>query len=128
MLHLLFKWKLATNPAPGQEWGIDKDVPLGPKMVHVVSIKRVQTDFGMNGYEITFINDPSLSFSYDIEGGVPNGGGGQGGGKTGDPIRIIRSFMGEVPSGVLSVQLNGQGIESITGPWQVIMAKPPITN
>ncbi len=71
------------NPHPGQEWVIEKDVPFGPKLVHVVSIKRVQNDLWMNGYEITFIYDPSLDFSYDIAGGVSMGGGGQGGGVKG---------------------------------------------
>jgi hypothetical protein len=80
----------------------------------------------MNGYEITFIYDSSLSFSYDIAGGVSNGGGGGGGGQgvNGAPFTIVESYMGDVPTGELSVQLNGQGVESIQGPWQVILAEP----
>ena len=120
-----FQVDVGENPQPGQEWVIEKDVPLGPKMVHVVSIKRVQNDFGMNGYEITFIYDSSLDFSFDIAGGVANGGGGQGGGVNGDPIRIVRSFMEKVPTGVLSVQLKRPGVSKfIQGPWQVILSEP----
>ena len=101
---------------------IEKDVPFGPKIVHVVSIKRIQNDFGRNGYEITFIHDSSLSFSYDIAGGTPMGGGGSGGGVDGEPMKIVESYMGAVPTGVLSVQLKGQGTESIQGRrtrWQL---------
>ena len=78
----------------------------------------------MNGYQITFIYDSSLSFSYDIAGGVPMGGGGGGGGENGAPFTIVESYIGAVPTGELSVQLNGQGVESIQGPWQVILAEP----
>lgn len=119
-----FMVDVGENPQPGQEWVIEKDIPLGPKMVHVVSIKRVQNDLGMNGYEMTFIYDPSLAITYGIQGGTPNGGGGQGGGVSGEPVKIVRSFSGEVPAGVLSVQLNGQGMESIQGPWQVTLSEP----
>ena len=119
-----FQVDVGENPQPGQEWVIEKDIPLGPKMVHVVSIKRVQNDLGMNGYEMTFIYDPSLAITYGIQGGTPNGGGGQGGGVSGEPVKIVRSFSGEVPAGVLSVQLNGQGMESIQGPWQVTLSEP----
>lgn len=121
-----FQVNVGENPQPGQEWVIEKDVPFGPKVVHVVSIKRIQNDFGMNGYEITFNNDSSLSFSYDIAGGAPNGGGGGGGGGgvNGATFTIVESYMGDVPTGELSVQLIGQGVESIQGPWQVILAEP----
>ena len=79
---------------------------------------------GLNGYEITFVYDSNLSFSYGIAGAVAKGGGGQGGSVNGDLITIARSFMGTVPTGVLSVQLSGQGIESIQGPWQVTLSEP----
>ena len=39
-----FQVDVGENPQPGQEWVIENDIPLGPKMVHVVSIKRVQND------------------------------------------------------------------------------------
>lgn len=121
-----FQVNVGETPQPGQEWVIEKDVPFGPKVVHVVSIKRIQNDFGMNGYEITFIYDSSLSFSYDIAGGVSTGGGGGGGGQgvNGAPFTIVESYAGAVPTGELSVQLHGQGVESIQGPWQVILAEP----
>ena len=92
-----FQVDVGENPQPGQEWVIEKDVPFGPKMVHVVSIKRIQNDFGRNGYEITFIYDSSLSFSYDIAGGTPMGGGGRGGGVDGEPMTIVESYMGACP-------------------------------
>jgi hypothetical protein len=119
-----FQVNVGENPQPGQEWVIEKEVPLGPKMVHVDSIKRVQNDLGMNGYEITFIYNSSLEFSYGIAGAVAMGGGGQGGTVNGDPITITRSFMGVVPTGVLTVELTGRGVESIQGPWQVVLAEP----
>ncbi len=119
-----FQVDVGENPQPGQEWVIEKDVPLGPKLVHVVSIKRVKGNVMMNGYEITFIHDSSLGFSYNIAGGMANGGGGQGGFADGDPMTIVRSFSGDVPVGVLSVELTGQGLDSIQGPWQVTLSEP----
>jgi hypothetical protein len=119
-----FQVDVGEDPQPGQEWIIDKDVSLGPKMLRVVSIKRIQNDSRMNGYEITFIYDSSLGFSYDIVGGVPNGGGGIGGGEDGQPISIVESYIDVVPTGLLTVQLNGYGIEPIRGPWQVVLNEP----
>lgn len=119
-----FQVDVGENPQTDQAWVIDKDVPLGPKLVHVVSIKRVQDNVRMNGYEMTFIHDSSLDFSYNIAGGVPNGGGGQGGFADGDLMTIVRSYSGDVPVGVLSVQLSGQGVNFIQGPWQVTLDGP----
>ena len=42
----MFQVDVGENPQTGQEWVIEKDVQLGPKMVHVVSMKRVQNDVG----------------------------------------------------------------------------------
>ncbi len=119
-----FQVDVGEDPQPGQEWVINKDVPLGPKMVRVASIKRIQNDFMMNGYEITFLADPTLVFSFDVLGGVPNGGGGGGGGAEGQPIKIVESYLDAVPTGLLTVQLSGQGIDTIRGPWQVVLNEP----
>ena len=119
-----FQVDVGENPQSGQEWIIDKDVPLGSKMVHVVSLKRVQGDFGIDGYEFTFTYDSSLEFSFQIAGADATGGGGQGGAKNGDPMMIARSYRGNVPVGILVVQLTGRGVEPIRGPWQVILDEP----
>lgn len=130
----MFQVDVGTDPQPGQEWIIDQDVPLGPKMVHVVSIRRFMDEMKMmNGYEITFLYDPTLAFSFDILGANPNGGGGgggggDGGGLDGETVKVVESYMGEVPTGLLTVQLNGFGIETINGPWQVILDKPEPLN
>jgi putative hemolysin len=119
-----FQVNVGEDPQPGQEWTINKDVPLGPKMVHVDSIKRMKMGNGFNGYGFTFTYDPTIHFSFEIEGGDPNGGGGEGGSKSGEPFTLGRSYRGRVPTGVLTVILSGEGVEIIEGPWQVIVAEP----
>lgn len=119
-----FQVNVGEDPKPGQEWSIDKDVKLGPKNVHVDSIKRMKMENGFNGYGFTFVYDPGLHFSFEIEGGEPNGGGGEGGFQSGDPITLGRSYRGNVPTGLLTVLLSGQGVVTIEGPWQVIVAEP----
>jgi putative hemolysin len=121
-----FQVDVGENPQPGQEWIIDQDVTLGSRKVHVVSVKRMKMDYGFNGYGFTFVYDPSLDFSYEIEGSEPSGGGGEGGYKPGEPFTLGRSFRDNVPTGSLTVLLSGQGVETIEGPWQVIVAEPKI--
>ncbi len=115
---------VGNNPEPGQKWDINKDVQIGPKTIHVVSIERKQTDFG-NGYEITCISDPSFMGSVNVVGDNRfGGGGGGGGGVGGETLTYWSGFMGEVPTGILTLELKGQGVETIKGPWQVVVDKP----
>lgn len=121
-----FQVDVGENPQPGQVWTIDKDVALGPKFVHVVSMERLKDANGFDGYEITFIYDPSLVWSYQIAGAMPTGGGGGGGETAGEQFTLARSYRGNIPKGILTIELNGFGIEKIAGPWQVEVKEPVV--
>lgn len=125
-----FTVDVGENPQPGEVWPLIKEVPLGPKTVHVVSLKRLMFDTGFDGYEFTFEYDPTIDFSFEIEGVNATGGGGSGGGGGGSEPRgfftLARSYLGNIPTGQLTIVLNGQGIEKINGPWQVIVDEPAV--
>ncbi|MBA4385595.1 MAG: hypothetical protein C0410_12725 [Anaerolinea sp.] len=119
-----FQVDVGQDPQPGQVWTIEKDVALGPKFVHVVSLNRLRDDNGFDGYEFTFIFDPGLYWSYQIAGAMPTGGGGGGGETAGEHFTLARSYRGNIPTGLLTIELNGYGIEQVAGPWQVSVAEP----
>ncbi len=119
-----FQVDVGQNPEPGQKWMIEKDVPLGPKFVHVVSMDRLKDANGFDGYEITFIYDRSLVWSYQIAGEIPTGGGGSGYEIAGEQFTLARSYRDNVPTGLLTIELSGYGIEKIIGPWQVSVSEP----
>lgn len=121
-----FQVDVGQDPQPGQVWTIDKGVALGSKFVHVVSMARLKDANGFDGYEITFIYDPSLVWSYQIAGAMPTGGGGGGGETVGEQFTLARSYRGNIPIGLLTIELNGYGIEKIAGPWQVMVEEPEI--
>jgi len=80
---------------------------------------------GINGYEFTFINDPSVEFSVQIENCAMSGGGGQGSLEPGQPFTVVRGCANN-PTGNLTVILTGYGVEQIQGPWQVIVEEPDL--
>ncbi len=114
---------VGPNPTPGQKWEINKDVLIGTKTIHLISIERKHNDFG-DGYEIACISDPSFLGSVNVVGENRLGGGGQGGSVEGEPEYFWSGFMGEVPTGILTLELNGQGVETINGPWKTVVEKP----
>jgi hypothetical protein len=120
----IIKVDVGDNPQPEKVWTIDKDVALGPKTVHVVSLKRLKDKYGFDGYELTLIFDPSLELNFEIAGASPNGGGGSGGEKAGDQYTHARSYVGHVPTGLLTLEFTGHGNVNIDGPWQVSVEKP----
>ncbi len=118
-----FTLEVGQDPQADQMWKLEKDVPLGPKFAHVVSIKRLIDTYGQNGYELSIINDPSFDLNFEIENCDPNGGGGSGGMETGDIMTLARSCR-IVPTGTINVILSGYGVEQIQGPWQVTVNEP----
>jgi len=113
-----------ANPQGGQVWEINQDVALGPKTVHLVSIKMLDGEHGLKGYEFTFIYDPTTDVSPQIEGYSAMGGGGGGSDVTGETFTIARAFPTGMPTGLLTVILTGNGVEQIQGPWQVEVSVP----
>ena len=118
-----FTFDVGTDPQPDQVWTLNQDIPLGDQSVHVVSIRRIQNKYGENGYELSFIYDPALEFTFEIENCDPTGGGGQGGMEAGDTIAMMRSCK-NVPVGTLKVVLTGRAVQSLQGPWQISVNKP----
>lgn len=117
-----FTMDVGSDPKPNQVLSVDQDVALGPNLVHVVSVRRMKEQY-FDGYEFTFVYNPNLEFSIQIENCNPNGGGGQGGLKPGETVSLARSCR-SAPTGVLNVTLSGNGVEPIRGPWQVSVAEP----
>jgi hypothetical protein len=115
---------VGSDPQLDQVWEINQAIPLGPKFVQVVSLQRVKDSYGFDGYKFTFLYDSSLELSFDIMGASPNGGGGGGSEEIGGPVIVGRSYAGNVPTGILTIELNGYGIDRIHGPWQVSVDKP----
>lgn len=119
-----FQVEVGDTPQPDQIWMLDKDILLGLKSIHVVSLKRLVGNYGLDGYEFTFIYNPAVDFSYAIEGCEPSGGGGEGILEAGKSYTKVLSCRNSVPIGTLNVTFTGHGIEKITGPWQVSVAEP----
>ncbi len=119
-----FQVSVGDSPQSSEVWMIDKDIPIGSKLVHVVSVKRLVGEHGFDGYEFTFIYNPDVDFSYSIEGCQPNGGGGEGILEPGKSYTKAISCMNTIPVGDLKVILTGHGIEKIYGPWQVSVPEP----
>ena len=118
-----FLLDVGPAPQPNQIWKLDLDLPLGDKTAHVVSVRRIQGEHGLNGYEFILRSDPSFYFSPEIQGHQTIGGGGSGTVENG----VYTSFLayGEpVPSGKLTVLLNGFEVTKLPGPWQVTWQEP----
>ncbi len=114
---------VGNNPKIGQKWNVNKDIPLGPKTVRFVSIERKQTD-SKNGYELVLIQDFDLSFFPKIVSGAISDSSGHGAGLHGEPFWYFQSYPGEVPTGLLTIEINGTGTVTIVGPWQITVPEP----
>ena len=116
---------LDVGPAPqaNQVWKLDLDVPLGDKTAHVVSVRRVQGEHGLNGYEFTLRSDPGFYFSPEIQGHQTMGGGGSGTVENG-VYTCLLAYGDPLPSGKLTILLNGFELTRLPGPWQVTWQEP----
>jgi hypothetical protein len=121
-----FQFDAGPDPQVDQVWTLNQDVALGPGTVHVLSVQRIQQDYGFDGYEFTFEYDPSVDFSLEIQGHVAMGGGGRGPNPAGTYSKA-RSYPDGIPSGTLTVVLNGYGVVHLPGPWEVTWDLPAET-
>jgi hypothetical protein len=122
-----FQFDTGRDPKPGQVWEVNQDIPLGPKTVHIVSIKRIDGQYGgLKGYEFTYVYDPTLDFGLDLKGHESErmGGGGSGSPSETGLMTGVLAYRDPVPSGLLTVLVNGQELAQLLGPWQVTWQAP----
>jgi hypothetical protein len=122
-----FQFDTGQDPQPGQVWYVNQDVPMGPKTVHIVSIKRIDGQYGgLKGYEFTYVNDPTLAFGLDLKGHENErmGGGGSGSPSETGTMTAVLGYRDPVPSGLLTVLVNGEELAQLPGPWQVTWEAP----
>ena len=122
-----FQFDTGPNPEPGQVWEVNQDVSLGPKTVHIVSIKRIDGQYGgLKGYEFTYVYDPTLGFGLDLKGHENErmGGGGSGSPSETGTMTGVLAYRDPVPSGLLTVLVNGEELAQLPGPWQVTWQAP----
>lgn len=134
-----FQVDLGTGLQPGEVLPLELDVPLGDKILHVISVTRMELqNSDAVYYNFAFSYDPSFDFSYQIEGYFPMGGGGSGdfgagpgscednGPKPGDTIYLARAYKDNLPSGLVTIDLTGHPVMQVEGPWQVVIEQPAI--
>jgi hypothetical protein len=122
-----FQFNTGPDPAPGQIWEVNQDVSLGPKTVHIVSIKRIDGQYGgLKGYEFTYVYDPTLAFGLDLQGHENErmGGGGSGTPSETGTMTGVLGYRDPVPSGLLTVLVDGEELAQLPGPWQVTWETP----
>lgn len=114
-----FQINVGSDPKADQVWKLNQDVSLGAKIGRIVSVRRVDGgDYGgLPGYEFTLTYDPTLDFWPEIKGYQPMGGGG----RLNDDGTYIRTLLyrDTVPTGTLTVIVNGYELIQLPGPWQV---------
>ena len=117
-----FQVDLGDSLAPGETLPLNLDVPLGPKTLHVISVQHMVQPGEMTFLNFAFAYDPSFDFSFQIEGYMPMGGGGS----ASDVIYLARAYRGSIPTGKVTIDLTGNPVIQIPGPWQVVVDKPAV--
>ncbi|HTX78545.1 MAG TPA: hypothetical protein VMC62_02705 [Longilinea sp.] len=132
-----FKVDLGQGLQPGGVLPLNLDVPLGNRVLHVISVQRMETQVpDMVFLNFAFTYDPSFNFSFQIEGYAPMGGGGGGdfGAGTGscteqtsasdEIIYEAHGYRTNIPAGLVTIDLTGYPVEQIHGPWHMNVEKP----
>ena len=122
-----FQFDTGSDPQPGQVWEVNQEIPLGPKTLHIISIKRIDGQYGgLKGYEFTYVDDPTLAFGLDLKGHENErmGGGGSGSPSETGTMTSVLGYRDPVPSGLLTVLVNGEELAQLPGPWQVTWQAP----
>jgi hypothetical protein len=121
-----FQVDVGSAPQVDQSWQLDQDVQLGSKTLRIVSIQRVQNFHGLSGYLFKTMYDPTLAYSFDLEGYQDQRRGGCGSG-TPDENGMMIGLLGydePIPAGTLTVLVNGYELVNLPGPWQVTWQEP----
>ena len=117
-----FQLNVGSDPKADQVWKLDRDVPLGAKTAHIVSVRQLKGEHGRSGYEFTLVYDPGLDFWPEIEGYQRMGGGGSL--KDDGTYTRVLGYPEPVPAGVLTVLVNGNELIQLPGPWQATWQAP----
>jgi hypothetical protein len=110
-----FEFDAGSNPQPGQEWTLNREIQLAGHTIKLVSI----TADNRVGYSFKFESDPKVNdATVDISGYTPNGGGGGGGaGMTNGTFTVSLSYA-ELPKGMLKIAISNLTVVSDTITWQ----------
>jgi hypothetical protein len=123
-----FQIDVGPNPKVDQVWELDRNVSLGTKTVQIVSLQRVKDFHGLSGYLFKAMDDPTVAFSFDLQGyqGRRQGGGGSGSPDENNMLLRLLSYAEPVPDGLLTVLISGYELVKLPGPWQVTWQAPLI--
>lgn len=117
---LSFELDTGTDPQPGQEWMLNRDIEVAGHNVTLVSA-ILHEGARKNGYEFTFRSDADV-YNVLIEDLEHSPAGGYGGGSLGE-FSAGLVYDGQVPSGVLNFHISGIGVR-VAGPWTLTWEPP----
>ena len=110
-----FTFDAGTNPQPGQEWNLNRQIQLDGHTLTLVSISASS----QGTYSFNFQVDPEVySASVQIEGFTPNGGGGGGGGGLKNGKFNTSLAYAQLPTGELTVTLSNLVLIGELVTWQ----------
>jgi len=113
-LETSLEFDAGSQPQPGQEWTLEKDIQLGEYTLDLATIQ-----FTGEGYKFNFKNHPDVNrVDVEIEGqrAMAGGGGGGGGGQGG--FEVYLGYDDNFPMGELTIIVSNPVVR-LTGPWQV---------
>jgi len=110
-----FTFDAGSNPQPGQEWDLNREIQLAGHTLVLTSI----TANSRESYSFNFQVDPKVySVGVQIEGYTPNGGGGGGGGGLTNGKFETTLDYDQFPTGVLTITLSHLVLIGNTITWQ----------
>jgi len=116
-LETSFEFDAGSQPQPGQEWALEKDIQLGEYTLDLASIQ-----FTGEGYKFTFKNHQDVRrVNVEIEGHramAGGGGGGGGGGSSQGGFEVYLGYDDNFPTGELAIIVSNPVVH-LTGPWQL---------
>ena len=110
-----FTFDAGSNPQPGQEWDLNREIQLAGHTLMLTSI----TANSQGSYSFNFQVDPKVySVGVQIEGYTPNGGGGGGGGGLTNGKFETTLAYAQLPTGVLDVDISNLVLIGDSVTWQ----------
>lgn len=110
-----FTFDAGSNPQPGQEWDLNREIQLAGHTLMLTSI----TANSQGSYSFYFQVDPKVySVGVQIEGYTPNGGGGGGGGGLTNGEFETTLAYAQLPTGVLDIDISNLVLIGDSVSWQ----------
>lgn len=110
-----FTFDAGSNPQPGQEWDLNREIQLAGHTLMLTSISANS----QGSYSFNFQVDPKVySVGVQIEGYTPNGGGGGGGGGLTNGKFETTLAYAQLPTGVLDVDISNLVLIGDSVTWQ----------